>query len=78
MATATAMAMARADKSASFVNLPFFGHVVDIALFWTIWIRWPLDGVAMMAMAYVCHLFACKLFLFSSFRVCQYVQTGQH
>jgi hypothetical protein len=31
---ATAMAMARADKSASFVNLPFFfGDVVDIASF---------------------------------------------
>jgi hypothetical protein len=31
-----AMAMARADKNASFVNLPIFGHVVDIASFWTI------------------------------------------
>jgi hypothetical protein len=47
------MATARVDKSASFVNLPFFGHVVDIASFWTIWMRWPLVDVAWMAMAYV-------------------------
>jgi hypothetical protein len=56
--------MARADKSASFVKLPFFKHVVDIASFWTIWMRWPLVGVARMAMAYVCHLFAFILFVF--------------
>jgi hypothetical protein len=69
MATMTemAMAMARADKNASFVNLPSFGHVVDIASFWTIWMRWPLVGISRMVMAYVCHLFACKLFLFSRF-----------
>jgi hypothetical protein len=30
---AMAIAMARADKSASFVNLPFFEDVVDIASF---------------------------------------------
>jgi hypothetical protein len=36
----------------------FFGHVVDIAPFLTIWMRWPLVGIARMAMAYVCHLFA--------------------
>jgi hypothetical protein len=33
-------------------------------------------GVARMAMAYVCHLFACKLFLFSSFRLCKSVPTN--
>jgi hypothetical protein len=76
-ALAMATAMARVDKSASFVNLPFFGHVVDMTSFWTIWLRWPLVGVARMTMTYVCHLFACKLFLFSSFRLCQSVQIVQ-
>jgi hypothetical protein len=32
---ATVMAMARADKSTSLVNLPFFRDVVDIASFYT-------------------------------------------
>jgi hypothetical protein len=71
------MAMARADKSASFVNLPFFGDVVDIASFCTFRMSWPLGGVARVAMAYVCYLFAYKLFLFLSFWLCQSVQTGQ-
>jgi hypothetical protein len=44
----------------------FFGDVVDIALFCTFRMSWPLGGVARVAMAYVCHLFACKLFVFSS------------
>jgi hypothetical protein len=75
---AMVMVMARADKSASFVNLPFiFGDVVDIASFCTIRMRWPLVGVARMTMTYVCHLFACKLFIFLSFWLCQSVQTGQ-
>jgi hypothetical protein len=53
LAMAKAMAMARADKNASFVNLLFFGHVVDIASFCIIWMRWSLVGVARMAMTYV-------------------------
>jgi hypothetical protein len=40
----------------------FFGDVADIPSFSTIRMRWPLVGVARMAMAYVCHLFACNFF----------------
>jgi hypothetical protein len=81
------MATARADKSATFVNLPFFGHVVDIASFWTIWMRWPLVDVAWMAMAYVAtYLLANYLYfrvlgcanLFKLASVGQFAETNQN
>jgi hypothetical protein len=49
------------------MNLSFFGYVVEIASFCTLQMNWPQVGVAMMIMAYVCHLFACKLFVFLRF-----------
>jgi hypothetical protein len=68
------MAMARADKNGQLMNLPFFGDVDSFCMFP---MNWPLVGVARMAMAYVCHLFACKLFMFSRFWLYQSIQTGQ-
>jgi hypothetical protein len=67
MATTMAMVMARAYMNPSLMNLPLFGDVVEIASFCTFRMNWPLVGISRMAMTYVCHLFSCKLFVFSRF-----------
>jgi hypothetical protein len=48
-AMARVMVMARADKNASLMNLPFFEDVVDIASFCTFQMNWTLVGIVRIA-----------------------------